>query len=310
MKQINSQYKMEVIKIIFFTVITSVVAESNMEKNVEISDEEMVNEVLEKRGLTKAVIAKILDNIACKDELQEIIKNQEKEILDLKNKMKVLNTEKEQRIAALEKKNSEMEVTIQELMKNINVNEMVLPTNVASPNIENDNHVTAEVNNIALPENEVSENIIYNHTRFQSRALPVTGTAFSAYIGNAHIRTHLAAGHVLKCDQVIFNDGNHYNAFTGIFTVPRTAVYMFSFTFATAFQNKWLWVKLVVNNRMIVQSGTDAQYDDHVVNGGNTAILRLTQGESVWLEVEKCAPDAEVWMVDHTTTFSGVLLYG
>lgn len=77
---------------------------------------------------------------------------------------------------------------------------------------------------------------------------------------------------------------------------------------ATSYHNMWLWVKLVVDERMIVLSGTDAQFNDHVENGGNTAILRLNQGESVWLEVEK-SNDAEVWRVDHTTTFSGVLLY-
>ena len=156
----------------------------------------------------------------------------------------------------------------------------------------------------------LSKTAVSDYKRSQPRAIAGTGVAFSAYIGNAHIRNHLVAGHTLKCDQVIFNDGNHYNAFTGIFTVPRTAVYLLTYSVATAFQNKYLWVKLVVDNRMIVLSGTDAQYNDHTENGGNTAILRLNQGQSVWLEVAKCANNAEVWMVDHTTTFSGVLLYG
>lgn len=279
---------------IFLAVVTSVAAELEMGKKVFISVKEIVNEVLSKKGLTSLDIAVIMDDLA---KLQEVVKNQEQEVLDLKHELKVQNIKKEQRIVALEKKNSEMETLINELKEKMILNEKDLASDVTN--------YDKEVNNTF-----VREPTLADYKRFQPKAVPGTGIAFSAYIGSADIRNHLAAGHTLICDQVIFNDGNHYSAFTGIFRAPRTGVYLLTYTMATAFQNKWLWVKLVVDNRMIVRSGTDAQYNDHVVNGGNTAILRLNQGESVWLEVEKAATDAEVWMVDRTTTFSGVLLYG
>ena len=158
----------------------------------------------------------------------------------------------------------------------------------------------------------------YNRTRSdvkekfsKGKAVPCsktvgTGIAFSAYVGK--IMPHLIAGHVIKCDQVIFNDGNNYNPLTGIFTVSEPGVYLLTFTIATDHLAHWIWVKLVVDNREIVKAATDPQYDNHLEMGTNNAILRLNQGESVWLEVAK-SNDSLLWAVTHSTTFSGVLLY-
>ena len=140
----------------------------------------------------------------------------------------------------------------------------------------------------------------------QTRAAAERGIAFSAYA--SHFQPHLTAGHVLKCDQTIINDGGGFHGHTGIFTVPESGVYLLSFTFATDANGKWLWIKLVVDDRLIVRAATDAQYSTHVEMGGNTAILSLVQGESVWLEVEK-SNDVQIWPVSYTSTFSGVLLY-
>ena len=133
-----------------------------------------------------------------------------------------------------------------------------------------------------------------------------SGIAFSAYVSK--LIPHLVAGHVIKCDHVIFNDGNNYNPLTGIFTVSEPGVYLLTFTIATDALAHWIWVKLVVDNREILKVATDAQYDVHVEMGSNTAILRLNQGESVWIEVAK-SNDSSLWAVTPTTTFSGVLLY-
>ena len=140
----------------------------------------------------------------------------------------------------------------------------------------------------------------------QTRAAAERGIAFSAYA--SHFQPHLIAGHVLKCDQTIINDGGGYHGHTGIFTVPESGVYLLSFTFATDANGKWLWIKLVVDDRLIVRAATDDQHSTHVEMGGNTAILSLVQGESVWLEVEK-SNDIQIWPVTYTSTFSGVLLY-
>lgn len=138
------------------------------------------------------------------------------------------------------------------------------------------------------------------------RAVAGTGIAFSAYA--SHYLPQLATGHVLKCDQTTINDGSGYNVHTGIFTVPESGVYLLSFNFATDHSYKWLQIKLVVDDRLIARAATDTEYNTHVEMGGNTVILSLVQGESVWLEVEN-SNGAQIWAVSYCTTFSGVLLY-
>ena len=99
---------------IFFVTVITVAAELEIGKNEFISVEEMVNQILMKKGLTDQFIAEIKDDLAGKDSLQEVVKNQEREIIHLKREIQELKgkTEKqEQRIAALETNNSEMETT-------------------------------------------------------------------------------------------------------------------------------------------------------------------------------------------------------
>ena len=107
---------------IFFVTVITVAAGLEMGKYEFISVEEMVNLILMKKGLTNQFIAEIKDDLAGKDSLQEVVKNQEQEIIHLKREIQELKgkTEKqEQRIAALETNNSEMETIINELMRQV-----------------------------------------------------------------------------------------------------------------------------------------------------------------------------------------------
>ena len=76
------------------------------------------------------------------------------------------------------------------------------------------------------------------------------GIAFSAYL--SHNIPHLAKGHTVKCDQIVINDGNAYSQLTGVFTVPTTGVYLLTFTFDVVDHNRYEGIKLVVDNRNIV----------------------------------------------------------
>ena len=61
-------------------------------------------------------------------------------------------------------------------------------------------------------------------------------------------------------------------------TVPSTGIWLLTYTIASYQHGYHIKVRLVVDNRHIV----DAVADDMA---GNTAIIRLNAGESVWLEV-------------------------
>lgn len=131
--------------------------------------------------------------------------------------------------------------------------------------------------------------------------------AFSAYLG--HNIPHTAVGHTIKCDQIILNYGNGYNAYTGVFTVRITGLYLFTFNIAVYNPNKYIGVRLVVDNRGIVDVIAGTHPYMHTM-AGNTAIIQVNENESVWLE-SFSSSDGEVISDPNSrvTTFSGALLY-
>ena len=131
--------------------------------------------------------------------------------------------------------------------------------------------------------------------------------AFSAYL--SHVIPHLSHGHTIKFDQIILNDGNAYNQYSGVFTVPRSGVYLLTFTFDVYDNWQSTGLKLVVNNRNIVDGIAESNGNKHSM-AGNTVIIRLARGEVVRLEAYY-SPDGEIVSTSTSklATFSGVLLY-
>ena len=141
----------------------------------------------------------------------------------------------------------------------------------------------------------------------QKRAAVAGGIAFSAYLGR--IIYHVMTGNIVKCDQILLNDGNAYNGHTGIFTVPETGVYLLTFTIATSALDHWIVVAMKVDGRVIVEAGLDTKYTGHIGMGSNIAIVKLNYGESVWLEVTDCNDGNLFGDPRRESTFSGVFLY-
>ena len=115
---------------------------------------------------------------------------------------------------------------------------------------------------------------------------------------------------MLKCQQVLLNDRNSYSPFTGEFTAPISGVYLLTFTIAVNDLNSRTFVKLVKNNANMVDAGVQSLgSSNHDEMGGNTAILRLDQGDAVWLKNDRAEGEAPSYIAYRFTTFSGVLLY-
>ena len=135
-----------------------------------------------------------------------------------------------------------------------------------------------------------------------------SGVAFSAYL--SHVIDNMTIGYTIKCDQVLLNDGNVYSPYTGTFTVPETGVYLLTFSIAAATLSDRTHVKLVSNNRNIVDAIAYVRDSWHHVMGGNTAIVSLNSGEKVWLEIYDTAGVQLYSKTDYRwVTFSGFLLY-
>ena len=145
--------------------------------------------------------------------------------------------------------------------------------------------------------------------KFTKRALGAGNKiAFSAYL--SHDVVHMGPGYTIKCDKVLLNDGNSYSSFTGAFTAPISGVYLLTFNINAWASNHPTWAKLVKNGINIVDAGAVPTGNGHDVMGGNTAIVRLNQGDAVWLETFYHS-DSEIHSVEtfRLTTFSGILLY-
>ena len=156
--------------------------------------------------------------------------------------------------------------------------------------------------NIQTKENPIEKSIL------TPRAIITGGVGFSTYLSKSI--QHMGNGHTIKLDQVLLNDGNGYNAFTGIFTVPRSGVYLLTFTINVYNKDFKTEVRLVKNNLNIIDAVAWPTGQGHDTMGGNSALIRLTQGEAVWLE-NYHQVDSEI--ISNTgyryTAFSGVLLY-
>ena len=178
-------------------------------------------------------------------------------------------------------------------------------------NLAETNNVTSQSEVDANSKTKAQNSLTTTFAR-KSRIATSANIAFSAYLD--HSLDHLTTGHIVKCNQALLNVGNAYNTITGLFTVPQSGAYLLTFTINSNSNNdsgyKPTYVKLVSNNRNILDAET-VLYDKHREHmGGNTAIIQLTAGESVWLEVfgttnGQLQSDGNYRYV----SFSGVLLF-
>ena len=125
--------------------------------------------------------------------------------------------------------------------------------------------------------------------------------AFSAYLDKE--LTHLHVGHIVRCNQIVINDGSGYNAASGVFTAPVPGVYFFTFAIDTNAGEM---------NVRLVQDGVNlfGAVSTPRIMGGNYGVTRLGRGQSVWLEI---VHDDDVELIGmptfHMVSFSGFLLH-
>ena len=93
-------------------------------------------------------------------------------------------------------------------------------------------------------------------------------------------------------------------------TVPTTGVYFLAYHIDAYNPNNETVVKLVVNNRNIVDADIEPQGTTHDQASGNSAIIRLISGDQVWLQIN-ARNNVQLYSkdTDRFTTFSGFMLY-
>ncbi|KAL4233700.1 hypothetical protein ACF0H5_008380 [Mactra antiquata] len=145
--------------------------------------------------------------------------------------------------------------------------------------------------------------------RRKRRDAVVGGIAFTAYLTATN--SNMVPGQAIKFDQVILNDGQGYNQYTGAFTAPVTGTYLFTFYFDT---RKLTFVRLVLNGvnevDAVANPHTNADSRQSQSMGGNAAVLHVLKGQAVLVETyEINSSEVASSNTFRLCSFSGVLLY-
>ena len=140
------------------------------------------------------------------------------------------------------------------------------------------------------------------------RATASTSVAFSALLDH-----HISVGNgaIIKYNVVLTNEGNWYNNYTGMFTVPVTGVYLFTFTLNV--DQKSALVRLMKDGQTLaaaVAESIDSDSSTRHESSSNTVIVHATTGQSVWVESFYYNSN-NLWSGSSypANTFSGFLLF-
>ena len=282
-----------------------------------------IRNLITKMGEKEIILKQVLqENKKCVDELQPVkqsIKHIERVVNNEQSYVKIENAPRRAVIQNSKKgkfsQNKKIRSSTESNQVLDKITSMRTGVNVSKSEMQGDDNVTTlrkDINKVSISDPyeggiHIKKQLRNGKGLQAKRDIVTEGVAFSAYLD--HTIQHIGPGHTIKCNQVLLNDGNHYNTFTGTFTVPQTGVYLLTFSFGVQSTNHWTEVRLVVNNREIVDAVGQVLGTFQRSSSANTAIIRLNQGESVWLE--SIANDSEVVSTQgyRWTTFSGVLLY-
>lgn len=126
--------------------------------------------------------------------------------------------------------------------------------------------------------------------------------AFTVYLD--YVVSHLAVDQVIPFNKILLNEGSAFNVSSGKFLCPQSGIYLFSFNLHS--EGLGLTVAKLVVDGINQLDGISTNLNEM---GGNTAVLRLTAGQSVWV-ANYLRSDVELWDEDgyRYTSFSGVLL--
>ncbi|XP_053378706.1 uncharacterized protein LOC123526174 [Mercenaria mercenaria] len=134
------------------------------------------------------------------------------------------------------------------------------------------------------------------------------GIAFTVYLDHD---VDFGAHQTIKFNQIITNEGNGYSPHSGVFTCPEGGMYMFSFFVGQNDETvpRGIVAELMVNSKNVLDAIVDSHSPGQDITGGNVAVIRLNQGDVVWVDSRFAGDHAEGSANLKLTSFSGVYLF-
>ncbi|XP_052793011.1 complement C1q-like protein 3 [Mya arenaria] len=120
---------------------------------------------------------------------------------------------------------------------------------------------------------------------------------------------HLVTTDQRAVDKVLVNNGTGYSPNTGVFTCPEGGTYMFTFVIGQRDANHYMWAELGLNSANVIDAAVDTYHQYQDIQGRNTVILKLKQGDEVWVDATHSGSHVEGSTTLRLSSFTGLYLY-
>lgn len=153
-----------------------------------------------------------------------------------------------------------------------------------------------------------------NHNDLYISVIPTTPrtptgnlVAFSAYLSASE--SHPGQHQTVIFDSVVTNVGNHYNQYSGMFTVPESGNYVFSWHIISV-PNGHIFSDIVVNSSIKGATEADARGSKAISSATGLVVVQVNKNDIVFIRTNTVdsIQGAIVSYPDVRSTFSGWLL--
>ena len=120
--------------------------------------------------------------------------------------------------------------------------------------------------------------------------------------------TTLNTNSIVKFDEAVLNEGNHFNTGDGVFVAPVSGIYQFTWTTLTYNTNR-VETGIRVDNVVIATLHIYLASETSNIPATKVALCKVTKGDHVWIQTSPYYTDNSFYRAhDATSSFTGMLV--